>query len=300
MISDGCRAGSAKKAFLSVCLLVVSACASTGKTIEMAGAPGHRLWDYKKSHFNMYSWADEVKIGEAVQKRQIESFEKKHLAVDPPAKDSLKKRVEAIVSRLAKVSDMPEFPYEAHIYDKPDVVNAFCMPGGKIGVFTGIFAHEKGLINESSDDEIAAVLSHEIAHATLRHVTRQMTTAGGLNILGGLISIGVGTGAGGHWQSVFNQVFSTGAQLYLPNYTRAHEAEADQVGLYYMTKAGFDPAAAVRIWERAAKRGEHAKTSFFSTHPGSLDRAAYLRKYLVDAREVREQMKMVEAAKREK
>jgi len=179
-------------------------------------------------------------------------------------------------------------------------VNAFCMPGGKIGVFTGIFDAKKGLIAESSDDEIAAVLAHEMAHATLRHVTRQMTTAGGLNILGGLISIGVGTSAGANWQSVFNQVFSTGAQLYLPNYTRRHEAEADQVGLYYMTKAGFEPEASVRIWERTAKQGKHDRTSFFSTHPGSLDRAAYLRKYLVDAQEVVEQQKLIDAAKRER
>lgn len=289
-----------KRSFCLVLALFFASCASTRKTIEMAGAPGHRLWDYKTARFNMYSLGDEVKIGEAVQKRQIESFGKKNLAVDPPAKENLKKRVEKIVSRLAKVSDVPDFPYEVHIYDKPDVVNAFCMPGGKIGVFTGIFDPKKGLIDEASDDEIAAVLSHEIAHATLRHVTRQMTTAGGLNILGGLISLGVGAGAGGNWQSVFNQVFSTGAQLYLPSYTRAHEAEADQVGLYYMTKAGFRPEAAVRIWERAAKQGDHDKTSFFSTHPGSLDRAAYLRKYLVDAREVQEQTKMIEAAKRSK
>lgn len=245
----------------------------------------------------MYSQAAEVKIGEQVQKRQMDVFKRRDWGVDAPEDAALKKRVERIVARLAKVSDAPHLPYEVHIYHKDDVANAFCMPGGKIGVYTGIFDKQKGLLVAASDDELAAVLAHEIAHATLRHVTRQMTTAGGLNLLGGLISVGVGQTVGGNWQSVFNQVFATGAQFYFPSYSRRHESEADQVGLYYMAKAGFDPQAAIRIWERAAQRGHHDKTSFLSTHPGTRDRAALLYKYLPDAREVRQNAAVIESAK---
>lgn len=259
------------------------------------------LWEYKKSHFNMYSLNDDLDIGKTVQKQQMDAFQKKNIAMDPPHYAATKKRIETIVARLAKVSDMPGLPYEVHIYDMPDVVNAYCMPGGKIGIFTGLFDSKKGLVNEKSDDEIAAVLGHEMAHATMRHVTRTMTTYNGLGVLGSLLSVGVQKSVGANWQSVFDQVFSTSASLSFPSYSRRYEKEADQVGFYYMVKAGFDPNAAVQIWQRAAeKKNKNDKTTFFSDHPGNRDRANQLRAYLPDAESVKQQMKLVEAAKREK
>lgn len=255
---------------------------------------GH-LWEYKRQHFNMYSMQDEIKLGTQAQDEQQRNFKKKKIAIDPPQHAALKSRIQNIVNRIAKVSDMPFLPFEVHIYDKPKVVNAYCMPGGKIGVFTGLFDKEKGLVNPNSDDEIAAVLSHEIAHATMRHVTRQITTYQGVGFLGGLISLGIGAGAGRQAESVFANVFQTGTGLLMPGYTRAHEKEADRVGFYYMTLAGFDPQAAINIWDRAAKRkkekGKSDKTSFFDSHPANGDRANYLRGFLGDIETVRAQQK---------
>lgn len=290
--------------FLLFVLLVFGACAGSVKSPhDTAGADELHMWEYKKNHFNMYSVADEIKIGESVQKQQIEAFKKKGLAVDAPKHAAIKKRIENIVARIARVSDLPTLPYEVHVYDKPDVVNAFCMPGGKIGVFTGLWDKDKGLVNVNNDDEIAAVLSHEMAHANLRHVTRQLTTMSGLNIVGGLVSLGIGSAAGGNWQQVFNQVFSTGASLYLPSYTRRHEIEADQVGFYYATKAGFDPQAAIRIWERAAeearKKGKSDRTHFLATHPGSTDRADFLKGFLDDVDDIKKHAKIVAESKKE-
>ena len=268
--------------------------------VTFAAKP-HHLWEYKKSHFNMYSLSDDLEIGKTVQKQQMDAFQKKQVAIDPPKYAATKKRIEAIVSRLARVSDLPRLPYEVHIYDEPNVVNAYCMPGGKIGIFTGLFDVKKGLVNEKSDDEIAAVLGHEMAHATMRHVTRTMTTYSGLGVIGNLLSIGVQRSAGANWQSVFDQVFSTGASLSFPSYSRRYETEADQVGFYYMTKAGFDPHAAVHIWQRAAaQKNKNDKTTFFSDHPGNRERAKRLESYLPDAESVKQQMKLVEAAKRDK
>ena len=291
--------------FFLLVFLIFGACSGSVKSPhDTAGVDELHLWEYKKNHFNMYSISDEIKIGESVQKQQIEAFKRKNLSVDPSEHDAVKKRIESIVARIARVSDLPSLPYEVHIYDKPDVVNAFCMPGGKIGVFSGLWNKDKGLVNLASDDEIAAVLSHEMAHANLRHVTRQLTTYNGLNVVGGLLSLGIGSAAGGNWQQVFNQVFSTGTSLYLPSYTRRHETEADQVGFYYATKAGFDPQAAIRIWERAAeearKKGKSDHTHFLATHPGSADRAEFLKGFLDDIDDIKKHAELVAESKKDK
>ncbi|OVE82039.1 hypothetical protein BVY03_01965 [bacterium K02(2017)] len=256
-----------------------------------------RLWEYKRSHFNYYSVNNEIEIGKRYMKKQVDVFNKKKLGVNPNffAKD--KKRIDKIVKRLAAVSDQPDLPFEVTIFDKKDVANAYCLPGGKIGVFTGIFDKQKGLIDLKSDDEIAAVLAHEIAHATMRHVTRRMTTYNSLGILGNLLTIGIGGGAGTNWGYLASQVFNTGTYLFLPGYSRKHEREADKVGFYYMVKAGFDPQAAITVWDRAAKRkkkkGKKSKTNFFASHPASGERADALRAYLNDAKLVIEKQQMI-------
>ena len=244
------------------------------------------LWDYKTKHFNLYSKKDEIKIGEHYLNAQIKAFKKKGLAVNPKSYEKTRKRIQKIVRRLARVSDMPTLPYEVVIFDKKDVANAFCLPGGKIGIFTGIFDKEKGLIDKGNDSEVAAVLAHEIAHATMRHVTRRLTTYQSFGVLGSIVSMGVGSAAGTNWGNITNQIFTTSGQLYFPSYSRKYEKEADQVGFYYMTKAGFNPKAAIAVWQRAAvkaKKKGKTKTNFFDTHPHSGKRANTLYGYLEDA-----------------
>lgn len=269
---------------------------------ESVKIPTHksRLWDYKKKHFNLYSVQSEIDMGTKYQAKQIQSFRQKNKKVNPADKAALKKRIENIVKRIAKVSDMPHLPYEVHLYDDPEVVNAFCMPGGKIGVFTGLFHKEKGLVDINSDDEIAAVMSHEIAHATMRHVTRRLTTMQGAGVLSNVVSIGVGKSVGGNWARFTDQIFNTGAALYFPGYSRKHETEADKVGLYYMTKAGFDPKAAVRIWQRAASRNKKGgqTSQFFATHPANGERARYLQGYLPDTEVVKKKSSLIESMKK--
>lgn len=265
-------------------VFLVSGCAGLSKK----DGTQKRLWDYKKSHFNLYSIQDEVRIGERYIKKQKQVAEKKGWDVNPKKQERLRLRIQGIVNKLAKVSDKPDLPYEVVLFDRPQVVNAFCLPGGKIGVFTGLFDSKKGLVDPKSDDEIAAVMGHEIAHATMRHVTRKLTSLSGYGLLGGFISVGVGSAAGENWGYAVNRIFNTGASLYLPNYSRAHEREADQVGMYYMAKAGFDPQAAIDVWQKASDRkkakGKSDKTSFFDSHPASGERAQFLRTFLGDAK----------------
>lgn len=247
---------------------------------------GVHLTDYKKSFYDLYSINSDISLGEQVMKEQIKEFNKKNVAVDPAKEAALKTRIEGIVKKLAAVSDHPNFPYEVHIFDKTDVVNAFCMPGGKIGVFTGLFDEKKGLIDKNSDDEIAAVLGHEMAHANMRHVTRQVSKMQSFGFLGQIASVAIGQTAGLDWQRGFETVLSYGVNLYMPSYTRSFEREADQVGFYYMAKAGFKPEAAIDVWKRAAKRKDGNNSSFFSSHPSNGERAANLEGWLAEAHAV--------------
>lgn len=297
----------------------------TGKKKPSKKKSAH-LWDYKRKHFNMYSLGHEIAIGEHFIKQQIKVFEKKKWRVDPPEFAATKARIEKIVKRLAAVSDIPSLPYEVHIFEKADVVNAYCLPGGKIGVFTGLFdtagpgngtagghkrtvepvtgsKEHKGLVNEKSDDEIAAVLSHEIAHATQRHVTRRLTTYNSIGLVGNLLTLGVSRGAGENWGDLVGTIFNAGSLLYFPSYSRKYEKEADQVGFYYMVKAGFDHTAAIKIWERAAERakakGKKTGTSFFDTHPASGERAELLKAYLPDIAAIKDRDKMLREMREE-
>lgn len=255
----------------------------------------------------MYSVKEDISLGKYVINAQIKTFKKKKIAINPPQFEKTRKRIEKIVSKLAKVSDIPNLPYQVYIFDKPDVANAFCLPGGIIGIYSGIFDPQKGLIDQHNDSEIASVLGHEIAHATMRHVTRRLTSLRGWSVLGSVVSLSIGQSAGQNWQYIFDQAFYTGTSLYMPSYSRKFEREADKVGFYYLAKAGFDPQAAIRIWERAAKKkkekGKKDKTQFFSSHPASGERANALRAFLNEAYAIQKQsqkrQKIIEDMKRE-
>lgn len=283
---------------VSICTLVFFVSSAHS---EEAKKSTKRLWDYKKQHFNAYSLQDEIKIGEKYLAEQKKSFKDKKLEVNPARYENTRKRIQKIITRLAKVSDIPGLPYEVVIFDKLDVANAYCLPGGKIGIFTGIFDKKNGLIDENNDDEIAAVLGHEIAHATMRHVTRRMTTYNSVGLLGNILSMGIGKGLGDNWAYLSEQVFNTGTFLYLPGYTRKHEKEADQVGFYYLVKAGFNHHAAIDVWKRAALKAKEKgkdKTQFFDSHPASGERTQFLQGFLQDAEEVKNKEKIIREIKK--
>jgi predicted Zn-dependent protease len=140
--------------------------------------------------------------------------------------------------------------------------NAFALPGGKVGVHTGIFNVAK------NQDQLAAVLAHEIGHVISRHhderITRQVGAQTGLGILGALIGSRYGSGAA----NTVNQLGGAAAQglILLPN-NRTQESEADVVGQQLMARAGFDPRQAVNLWENMIAVGGGRAPEFLSTHP---------------------------------
>jgi predicted Zn-dependent protease len=153
-------------------------------------------------------------------------------------------------------------------------VNAWCMPGGKIVFYTGI------LPITQDDKGMAVVMGHEVAHALLNHGQQRMSA----DVLAQLGAVGVGVATSGkseQTQAIAMQAYGVGAQFgALMPFSRAHETEADEIGLRLMAIAGYNPEAAIPFWERMAARGGSAPPEFLSTHPSNQTRIANLRKMI--------------------
>ncbi|MDP6353956.1 MAG: M48 family metallopeptidase [Planctomycetota bacterium] len=166
-----------------------------------------------------------------------------------------------------------DFNWEVNLFEKPKIVNAYCMPGGKIAFYTGIMPICK---NEAG---VAAVMGHEISHALLRHGSERVTRSLGVNAL----VIGAALGVGSSKMQDKNKkkmmaAIGLGSQvgLILP-FSRKHESESDRMGLELMAKAGYDPSEAPEIWVRMSKKsGGQAPPEFLSTHPSNQTRIAEL------------------------
>lgn len=235
-----------------------------------------------KKSYNWFSIRDDIKFGSEVLERQRAAFAQARpqpVVTDTRADPAMYERLKRITAHLAAVSHRPDFPYEVRLARLP-IVNAWCAPGGKIMVYTGLWDPRHGLVRKASDDEIAAVLAHEIAHATARHVTESLTRNMTIVVAGGVASSIIATHSveGGN---LFQQIVAEGVNVFIPSYSRHNELEADRIGLTYMAKAGYDPRTAIVLWERAAGR-RGAQNSIYASHPSSGSRAEALRKHLPD------------------
>jgi predicted Zn-dependent protease len=171
-------------------------------------------------------------------------------------------------------SEIANFKWEFNLINTEDI-NAFCMPGGKIVVYQGLMK----LV--STEDELAVVVGHEVAHAVAKHSNERMSqeilTQYGAAFLSAALSE-----KSKAVQTVGNTVFGLGAQLgvMLP-YSRKHELEADYMGLVFMTMAGYDPNKAVTFWQKmSAASGSSSKQDFMSTHPNDSKRISEIQRYL--------------------
>ncbi len=175
-------------------------------------------------------------------------------------------RVRAIATRLIPQTaafrpDAPGWKWEVNVI-RSDQVNAWCMPGGKIAVYSGLI--QKLAL---TDAELAAVMGHEIAHALREHAreraSAQIAAQTGIGVVASVLGVGqVGTELGG---ALYSVMFG------LPN-SRLHETEADRIGVELAARAGYDPHAAVSLWEKMGKAGGDNGPSFLSTHPSASSR----------------------------
>lgn len=193
--------------------------------------------------------------------------------------EELNNRVKEIGSKLAESSHYPEWDWEFIVFDQPDIPNAWCLPGGKVAVYSGLFPYIK------SDDELATVIAHEIAHAVARHGAERMSH-NYIKEIGASIVAGA---AGEEYAEVASTVYGVSSQYFvmLP-YSRKHEYEADKIGLMYMSKAGYKPEAAVTFWSKFSQENEgQAIPEFFSTHPSDANRIENIKALIPEAIEYR-------------
>ncbi|HQR03701.1 MAG: M48 family metallopeptidase [Proteobacteria bacterium] len=177
-------------------------------------------------------------------------------------------RVHRITDRLIDqaVQYRPEtadWTWRVEVIDDPKTVNAWCMPGGKMAVYTGLI--EK---IQPSDDELAQVMAHEISHALLKHGAEKMSMS---MVAGGVVAAAAISDRDGGNYAPLAQMVALGAIL-LPN-SREAESEADRVGLGLAARAGFNPHAAVTLWDKMVREsGDNSRFDWLSTHPAGVRR----------------------------
>ena len=246
-----------------ILLLFVSGCS----TVPVTG----------RSQLNLISADEEIKLG-------LSSFEqiKKETPISKDA--TANALVQKVGKRIAAVAgpDMPNAQWEFVVFDSKEA-NAFCLPGGKVGIYTGILPITR------DEAGLATVIGHEVAHAVARHGAERMSEAMLIQTGGGLLGTGMQVAeTDPRWQTAAVVAYGLGAQVgrELPH-NRKQESEADQIGLRYMARAGYDPEAAVAFWQRFAQFNQQqggGTPAFLRTHPTDETRIRQLQEWMPQAK----------------
>ena len=248
----------------AACSMLASSCA----TVDLVTGKQTR---------NMYAVSDDIELGSSIFKDYVEQARKAGVPIDGNAQ-----RVGVLkeeVSRIAAATQCTGFPFEV-VYIQTNIVNAMAFPGGKIVVFEGLSDPKKGLVKD--DDELAAVLAHEVAHVTCRHSTEAMTSQLPIQLILGGLALYAEIKDNKDLAMAAETGFLVYNGLIVTKYSRTDEAEADKVGMLYMARAGYDPRAAVRVWKRCVEKegSTPGVLNIFSTHPSNEDRYLRLEKRL--------------------
>ncbi len=184
--------------------------------------------------------------------------------------------IKTIGFRIAKISAMPNLDWEFKLIESKEQ-NAFALPGGKVAVYTGLIPIA---MNEAG---LATVMSHEIAHVIARHGAQRMTQQ--LVLSAGLLATSLSLDNSRQKKLIMAALGVGIAYGFTLPFSRSNEAEADQIGLRYMAKAGYDPSEATRFWKRFSDvKGGEKVPEFLSTHPADRKRIALIKKYLTRAK----------------
>jgi predicted Zn-dependent protease len=175
-------------------------------------------------------------------------------------------RVREITGRLVAQAiimrpDTKDWEWSVEVIDEPETVNAWCMAGGRMAIYTGLITK-----TEATDDEIAQVMGHEIAHALANHTAERMSMA--IAAQAGIVAVAVTSQDARYTAAAASAAMLA---LTLPN-SRISESEADRIGIELAAKAGYDPHAAVTLWQKMAQVGGSGPPQFLSTHPAPENR----------------------------
>ncbi len=184
--------------------------------------------------------------------------------------------VEKYLRGKGRYNLVKDYKWEFNLVED-NAVNAWCMPGGKVVVYTGILPYTK------NENGLAVVLGHEIAHAIARHGAERMSQELLRNVGGIALAVALNDKSP-ETRAAWMLAYGIGTQvgIMLP-YSRLHESEADHLGLIFMAMAGYDPRGAVTFWERMAQSGGQKPPEFLSTHPSDRTRINNIKKLLPEA-----------------
>lgn len=222
-----------------------------------------------RSQVMLLSEAQEAQMG---QEAYQDILKKAKISSDPAAKD----QVARVGRRIAQATGK-NYEWEFTVIEDKQV-NAFCLPGGKVAVYTGILPIAR------DDAGLAAVLGHEVAHAVARHGAERVSQQVGVDVL--LAGLQVGLGGNPALSQQVTALLGAGATVgVLLPWSRTQESEADHLGLIYMAKAGYHPSAAKELWVRmeAAAQGQAKPPEFLSTHPSEATRIQQIEAWLPEA-----------------
>lgn len=204
-----------------------------------------------------------------------DTLKKEKLSKDP----RLNEMVQRVGRRIAEATGKTDYQWEFKVVENDKMVNAFCLPGGKVAVYTGILPVTR------DDAGLAAVIGHEVAHAIARHggerISQQLAVEG--LVAGTALAVAE---RDSKKANLFAGLLGAGATvgILLP-YSRLQESEADRLGLIYMARAGYDPRAAVDFWRRMAgsAKGKSKPPEILSSHPADETRIRGIEKWLPEA-----------------
>lgn len=234
-------------------LLTLAGCATspTGRTQLMLISPNSAIVESKKAYVST--------VGELGQAQQ--------LVTDPKVVSRIQTITGRLVTEAVKLyPTSQEWEWSVAIVDDPETINAWCMAGGRMAIYTGI-------INklELTDDEVAQIMGHEISHALANHTAEQMSRAMAINA--GIMAVGMA--ADNKAIALTGTALAAKLALQLPN-SRVAETEADRIGIELAARAGYAPEAAVSLWQKMGAVGGDGPPQFLSTHPAPGNRQSTL------------------------
>ena len=240
----------------------IAVCLLAGSLLSCATSPTGR------SQFLLISPESAIIESETAYLSTVKSLDDENKLVTDP---EIMGRVARITGRLVTVAEQSfpgsnDWKWSVAIIDDSETVNAWCMAGGRMAVYTGLFDQLK-----LTDDEFAQIMGHEISHALANHTAERMSRAMATSI--GVIAVGAASDNNGI--AMAGAAIAAKLALELPN-SRTAESEADQIGMELATRAGYDPEAAVTLWQKMSDLSEDRPPAFLSTHPAPENRQAAL------------------------
>lgn len=191
--------------------------------------------------------------------------------------EKLVSQVRSVGLRIAGAANHPEFEWEFNVIEDDKTANAFCLPGGKVAIYTGILPYTK------DEHGLATVISHEVAHAIARHGAERMTTTLIAQIGHEAMNIAISEKSAVAVQAA-SMAYGVGAQIgFILPFSRTHELEADRIGLILMAQAGYDPGEAIAFWQRLSRVEKDKIPAFLSTHPTDETRIRNIKGHLPEA-----------------